>query len=133
MRYLKHESTLYSVAPVGLALMPSKCASGKRFGHDGRTQRGEGGGGPKVSVQFYVLFLIDNILNISPKMCTRSFNLNAKNAKTPWCGRGETPLTHPPPARALRALACVVPRLKQIILHIRKKILHTAMIRAPPF
>ena len=42
MRYLKHESTLYSVAPVGLALMPSKCASGKRFRHDGRTQRGGG-------------------------------------------------------------------------------------------
>ena len=64
---------------------------------------------------------------------TRSFNLNAKNAKTPWCGRGDTPLPHPPPARALRALACVVPRLKKIILHSRKKILHTAMIRAPPF
>ena len=64
-------------------------------------------------------FLLTFLLTISPrnppKVCTRSFNFNLKNAKAPSTGRGDTPLPDPPPARALRALACVFPTILQIL------------------
>ena len=66
---------------------------------------------------FFLLFLFKVFPKNPPKVCTRSINFNLKNAKAPSCGRGDTPsLPHPPPARALRALACVFPRILYIIL-----------------
>ena len=54
-----------------------------------------------------------------------------KMQKLPGVGGG----THPPPARALRALAALrCPTIKaNNLTHPEKKILHTAMIRAPLF
>ena len=60
-------------------------------------------------------------------MCTRSFNFNLKNAKAPSSRRGDTPLPDPPPARALRALACVFPTILKNLAPPTKKILRTAL------
>ena len=57
-------------------------------------------------------FKLTIALKNPPKVCTRSFNFNLKNAKAPSSGPSQTL----PPARALRALACVFPKILQIIL-----------------
>ena len=56
-------------------------------------------------------FLLEIFQKNPPKVCTRSFNFNPQNAKAPSCRRGDTPLPHPPPARALRAPRLLSPSI----------------------
>ena len=44
------------------------------------------------NIHFPINLGIDNIPTNSPEVCTRSLTLSPQNAKTPWCGRGDTPL-----------------------------------------
>ena len=70
---------------------------------------------PWICIFFLLFFYWQFPQENPPKVCTRSFNFNLKNAKAPSSGRGDTPLPDPPPARALRALACVFPTILQIL------------------
>ena len=59
---------------------------------------------------FFLLFYSNFFQKIHPKCAPdRSISIS-KMQKAPWCGRGTPPPT-PSPARALRALACVVSRI----------------------
>ena len=59
----------------------------------------------------YVTILIKILIRYNVKnlitACTRSLDFDLKIEKSPYPGRGDTPLADPPPARSLRSLAFV--------------------------
>ena len=64
-----------------------------------------------VYVMLYVIILIHILIRYNVKnlitACTRSLDFDLKIEKSPYPGRGDTPLPDPPTARSLRSLAFV--------------------------
>ena len=75
-------------------------------------------------------FLLTFLLTISPRKSTQSVHqivqFQSLKCKSSFDWEGDTPLPDPPPARALRALACVFPTILQI-LPPHEKFLRTAL------
>ena len=64
-------------------------------------------------------FLLTFLLTISPRKSTQSVHqiaqFQSQKCKSSFVWQGGHPLPDPPPARALRALACVFPTILQIL------------------